>query len=273
MARRRAFRHQQGSDQRIHRRHSQAHRGVGFKERAPRAFKEIRKFAVKKVGTPDVLTDTRLKQGRLGQRTRNVPYGVWVRLSRKWRSTKQVLQVRLALGLATWLAWLLRHPMNDASRGFNGMVAHGQSFSCNSLGNQQHLLRQWPWRMRAVLDLVISELPADAATRASPAPQVGGVTQQSPAHSQDGEDEGILAVPSPYVSGGCLCGNRELKLPAPHPWLLSSLHASPAQVCGHSCPHCLPPTLFHGPGLDQLSAHSTTASEHKALPEENGKPC
>ncbi|EHH18932.1 hypothetical protein EGK_19514, partial [Macaca mulatta] len=34
--------------------------GVGFKKYVPRAFKEIWKFAVKEVGTPDVLVDTRL---------------------------------------------------------------------------------------------------------------------------------------------------------------------------------------------------------------------
>uniref|UniRef100_A0A8I3VYF1 60S ribosomal protein L31 n=1 Tax=Callithrix jacchus TaxID=9483 RepID=A0A8I3VYF1_CALJA len=36
--------------------------GVGFKKRAPRALKEIRKFSVKEMGTTDVLIDTRPKE-------------------------------------------------------------------------------------------------------------------------------------------------------------------------------------------------------------------
>lgn len=34
----------------------------GFKKRAPRAIKEIRKFAMKEMGTPDVRIDTRLNK-------------------------------------------------------------------------------------------------------------------------------------------------------------------------------------------------------------------
>ena len=34
----------------------------GFKKRAPRALKEIRKFAMKEMGTPDVRIDTRLNK-------------------------------------------------------------------------------------------------------------------------------------------------------------------------------------------------------------------
>uniref|UniRef100_A0A2I3MLI3 Large ribosomal subunit protein eL31 n=1 Tax=Papio anubis TaxID=9555 RepID=A0A2I3MLI3_PAPAN len=49
--------------------HKRIH-GVGFKKRAPRALKEIRKFAMKEMGTPDV-------------RIRNVPYRIRVQLSRK----------------------------------------------------------------------------------------------------------------------------------------------------------------------------------------------
>lgn len=36
--------------------------GIGFKKRAPRAIKEIRKFAVKNMGTQDVRIDTRLNK-------------------------------------------------------------------------------------------------------------------------------------------------------------------------------------------------------------------
>lgn len=41
--------------------HKRLH-GIGFKKRAPRAIKEIRKFAVKQMGTPDVRIDTRLNK-------------------------------------------------------------------------------------------------------------------------------------------------------------------------------------------------------------------
>lgn len=41
--------------------HKRLH-GVGFKKRAPRAIKEIRKFAEKQMGTPDVRIDTRLNK-------------------------------------------------------------------------------------------------------------------------------------------------------------------------------------------------------------------
>jgi large subunit ribosomal protein L31e len=41
--------------------HKRLH-GVGFKKRAPRAVKEIRKFAMKQMGTPDVRVDTRLNK-------------------------------------------------------------------------------------------------------------------------------------------------------------------------------------------------------------------
>lgn len=41
--------------------HKRIH-GVGFKSRAPRAIKEIRKFAEKAMGTPDVRIETRLNK-------------------------------------------------------------------------------------------------------------------------------------------------------------------------------------------------------------------
>lgn len=41
--------------------HKRLH-GVGFKKRAPRAIKEVRKFAEKQMGTPDVRIDTRLNK-------------------------------------------------------------------------------------------------------------------------------------------------------------------------------------------------------------------
>lgn len=41
--------------------HKRLH-GIGFKKRAPRAIKEIRKFALKQMGTHDVRVDTRLNK-------------------------------------------------------------------------------------------------------------------------------------------------------------------------------------------------------------------
>ena len=57
--------------------------GVGFKKRAPRALKEIGKFAMKEMGTPDVRMDTRLNKAVWAKAIRNVPYRIRVRLSGK----------------------------------------------------------------------------------------------------------------------------------------------------------------------------------------------
>ncbi|KAL7866248.1 hypothetical protein SRHO_G00114950 [Serrasalmus rhombeus] len=62
--------------------HKRIH-GISFKKRAPRAIKEIRKFAVKEMGTPDVRIDTRLNKAVWAKGVRNVPYRMRVRLSRK----------------------------------------------------------------------------------------------------------------------------------------------------------------------------------------------
>jgi large subunit ribosomal protein L31e len=58
-------------------------RKYGFKRKAPRAVKEIRKFATKMMGTSDVRVDTRLNKEIWKTGVRNVPYRVRVRLSRK----------------------------------------------------------------------------------------------------------------------------------------------------------------------------------------------
>nr|KAG5698816.1 hypothetical protein BaRGS_019668 [Batillaria attramentaria] len=55
----------------------------GFKKRAPRAIKEIRRFAEKMMGTPDVRIDIRLNKHLWSQGIRHVPYRVRVRLARK----------------------------------------------------------------------------------------------------------------------------------------------------------------------------------------------
>merc|ERR1712242_101497 len=61
--------------------HKRLH-GIGFKYRAPRAIKEIKKFAEKQMGTDDVRIDTRLNKHVWSQGVRNVPFRVRVRLAR-----------------------------------------------------------------------------------------------------------------------------------------------------------------------------------------------
>ncbi|KAM7100018.1 large ribosomal subunit protein eL31-like [Molossus nigricans] len=62
--------------------HMRTH-GVGFKKHAPRVLKEMWKFAMKEMGTPDVCTDTRLNKAVWAKGIRNVPYCIRVQLSRK----------------------------------------------------------------------------------------------------------------------------------------------------------------------------------------------
>uniref|UniRef100_A0A5S6QMK4 Large ribosomal subunit protein eL31 n=1 Tax=Trichuris muris TaxID=70415 RepID=A0A5S6QMK4_TRIMR len=57
--------------------------GIGFKKRAPRAIKEIRKFARQQMGTEDVRIDTRLNKFLWSRGIRNVPFRIRVRLSRR----------------------------------------------------------------------------------------------------------------------------------------------------------------------------------------------
>ncbi|EEB11110.1 60S ribosomal protein L31 [Polyplax serrata] len=62
--------------------HKRLH-GVGFKKRSPRAIKEIRKFAIQQMGTPDVRIDTRLNKHVWSKGIRHVPFRIRVRLSRR----------------------------------------------------------------------------------------------------------------------------------------------------------------------------------------------
>merc|ERR1712080_658349 len=61
--------------------HKRLH-GIGFKYRAPRAIKEVKKFAEKQMGTNDVRIDTRLNKHIWSQGVRNVPFRIRVRLAR-----------------------------------------------------------------------------------------------------------------------------------------------------------------------------------------------
>merc|ERR1711955_200270 len=62
--------------------HKRIHK-MSYKKPAPRAIKEIRKFAVKEMGTPDVRIDTRLNKAVWTKGVWHVPYRLRVRLSRK----------------------------------------------------------------------------------------------------------------------------------------------------------------------------------------------
>ncbi|GJQ64852.1 putative structural constituent of ribosome [Trypoxylus dichotomus] len=57
--------------------------GISFKKRAPRAIKEVKKFALKQMGTSDVRIDTRLNKQLWSKGIRNVPFRIRVRLSRR----------------------------------------------------------------------------------------------------------------------------------------------------------------------------------------------
>jgi large subunit ribosomal protein L31e len=61
--------------------HKRLH-GIGFKYMAPRAIKEIKKFAEKQMGTQDVRIDTRLNKAIWSQGVRGVPFRMRVRLAR-----------------------------------------------------------------------------------------------------------------------------------------------------------------------------------------------
>ena len=56
---------------------------VGFKKHPPWAFKEIWKFAMKEMGTPDVHIDTRCNKEVWAKGIRYDPHGIRVWLSRK----------------------------------------------------------------------------------------------------------------------------------------------------------------------------------------------
>uniref|UniRef100_A0A0D6R2B8 60S ribosomal protein L31 n=1 Tax=Araucaria cunninghamii TaxID=56994 RepID=A0A0D6R2B8_ARACU len=62
--------------------HKRVH-GVQFKKRAPRAIKEIRKFALEAMGTSDVRLDPQLNKKVWESGIKGVPYRLRVRISRK----------------------------------------------------------------------------------------------------------------------------------------------------------------------------------------------
>jgi|EP00949_MAST-11_sp_MAST-11-sp1_P002366 large subunit ribosomal protein L31e len=62
--------------------HKRLHR-VGFKKKAPRAIREIKKFAEEVMGTKDVRVDSELNKHVWSKGVRNVPRRVRVRLQRQ----------------------------------------------------------------------------------------------------------------------------------------------------------------------------------------------
>lgn len=62
--------------------HKRLH-GISFKKRAPRAIRDIKKFAVSEMFTNDVRVDTELNRFIWCQGIRNVPRKVRVRITRK----------------------------------------------------------------------------------------------------------------------------------------------------------------------------------------------
>ncbi|XP_064237043.1 large ribosomal subunit protein eL31-like [Aotus nancymaae] len=70
--------------------HKRIH-GVGFKRHAPRALREIRKIAMKEMGSPGVYIDTRLNKAVWAKGIRNVPYRIRVPLSRKRNEDEESL--------------------------------------------------------------------------------------------------------------------------------------------------------------------------------------
>ncbi|XP_014319360.1 60S ribosomal protein L31-like [Myotis lucifugus] len=67
--------------------HQQIH-GVAFRKHTPRSLKEMRKFAVKEMETPDVRIVIRLHKAVWAKGRRNVPYRVCVRAFRKRHEEK-----------------------------------------------------------------------------------------------------------------------------------------------------------------------------------------
>lgn len=66
--------------------HKRLH-GITFKKRAPRAVKEIRKFAEKAMGTSDVRIDVKLNKELWRQGIKNVPFRLRMKISRMCASS------------------------------------------------------------------------------------------------------------------------------------------------------------------------------------------
>jgi len=86
--------------------HKRIH-GIGFKKRAPRAIREIKKYAQRVMTTEDVRIDSALNNYVWSQGIRNVPYRVRVRMQRKPKEDEK------GEGMYT----LVRHVQVDSFKG------------------------------------------------------------------------------------------------------------------------------------------------------------
>merc|ERR1711973_306710 len=68
---------------RVHHQFAQEIHGMQFKKRAPRAIREIKKFAEQMMGTSDVRIDVSLNKFVWSQGVRNVPRRARIRLARR----------------------------------------------------------------------------------------------------------------------------------------------------------------------------------------------
>tara|TARA_B100000795_G_scaffold201060_1_gene154796 strand:- start:280 stop:918 length:639 start_codon:yes stop_codon:yes gene_type:complete len=64
-------------------------KSIGFKKRAPRAIREIKKFATQMMNTKDVRVDTELNKFIWSKGVRNIPYRVRVKLSRRMNDDEE----------------------------------------------------------------------------------------------------------------------------------------------------------------------------------------
>mgnify|MGYP002395063687 CR=1 FL=1 len=72
-----------------------------YKKRAPRAIKELRKFAQEQMGTSDVRLDVKLNQYLWSKGVRHVPFRVRVRLARKMNEDEEAKEKMYTL--VTWV--------------------------------------------------------------------------------------------------------------------------------------------------------------------------
>ena len=71
--------------------------GLTFKTKAPRAVREIKKFAEKMMKTKDVRLDTKLNKYLWSKGVRNVPFRVRVRLARKRNEDEEATEKMFTL--------------------------------------------------------------------------------------------------------------------------------------------------------------------------------
>ncbi|KAJ8904003.1 hypothetical protein NDN08_000533 [Rhodosorus marinus] len=76
--------------------HKRVH-GTGFKKRAPKALKEIRKFAEKVMSTKDVRIDTKLNKEVWKCGVKNVPRRIRVRLARRHNDDEEAQEALYTL--------------------------------------------------------------------------------------------------------------------------------------------------------------------------------